>query len=165
MNTVRLHTPLTEESIKGLQKGDCVLLSGTIYTARDAAHKRMAESFLSTGVLPLCGKVIYYAGPCPKRPGEVIGSVGPTTSYRMDDYAELFCKNGCPYSIGKGKRDDRAIKAIRASHGVHFDAIGGAGAYYKSCVKSAKAVLYPDLGAEAVYELEVVDFPVVVHII
>ena len=160
---IRLTTPLNREKTKDLKKGDCVLLSGTIYTARDAAHKKMAEEYEKTGSLPLCGEVIYYAGPCPKKAGEVIGSVGPTTSYRMDDYAELFCKNGCVYSIGKGNRDERAQRAIHDNNGVHFDAIGGAGAYYKSCVKSAEAVLYPELGAEAVYKLTVEDFPIIVR--
>jgi len=159
---IRLTTPLTYEKTKNLQKGDCVLLSGTIFTARDAAHKKMAEEYLTTGSLPLRGEAIYYAGPCPKKPGEVIGSVGPTTSYRMDDYAELFCENGCVYSIGKGNRDERAQKAIEKNKGVHFDAIGGAGAYYKSCVKNAEIFLYPELGAEAVYKLTVEDFPIIV---
>ena len=160
---IRLTTPLTQDKIDALSVGDCVLLSGKIYTARDAAHKKMAEEYEKTGHLPLFDKVIYYAGPCPKKPGEKIGSVGPTTSYRMDDYARLFCENGCKCSIGKGDRDERAQKAINDTAGVHFDAVGGAGAYYKSCVLDAKVVLYPELGAEAVYELTVKDFPVIVR--
>ena len=160
----KLTTPLTIEKTRDLHEGDCVLLTGTIYTARDAAHKKMADAYASGTPLPLAGQVVYYAGPCPKKPGEIIGSVGPTTSYRMDDYAELFCQNGCIYSIGKGKRSEKAINAIRENRGVHFDAIGGAGAYYKSCVQSAELVLYPELGAEAVYKLEVRDFPLIVRI-
>ena len=162
---IKLTTPLTYDKIKDLKKGDAVCLTGTIFTARDAAHKKMAEEFAKTGVLPLKGEVIYYAGPCPKKPGQPIGSVGPTTSYRMDAYAPLFNDNGCIYSIGKGKRNDIAVGAIMKNKGVHFDAIGGAGAYYKNCVKSAEIVLYPELGAEAVYKLEVVDFPIIVNII
>lgn len=162
---IKLTTPLTYDKIKDLKKGDAVLLTGTIYTARDAAHKKMADEYKKSGVLPLKGEVIYYAGPCPKKPGQQIGSVGPTTSYRMDAYAQLFCDNGCLYSIGKGKRNEIAKGAIIKNGGVHFDAIGGAGAYYKDCVKKAEAVLYPELGAEAVYKLEVVDFPVIVNII
>ena len=162
---IKLTTPLTYDKIKDLKKGDSVLLSGTIYTARDAAHKKMAEEFATTGLLPLKGQVIYYAGPCPKKPGQAIGSVGPTTSYRMDAFAPLFCDNGCLYSIGKGKRNDVAVGSIMKNRGVHFDAIGGAGAYYKNCIRSAEIVLYPELGAEAVYKLEVVDFPIIVNII
>lgn len=162
---IKLTTPLTSEKLQNLKKGDSVVISGTIYTARDAAHKKMRDEFFNSGKLPLVGEIIYYAGPCPKKPNEPIGSVGPTTSYRMDAFAPLFCENGCPYSIGKGKRNDTAIQAVRNAGGVHFDAIGGAGAYYKNCVKSAEIVLYPELGAEAVYRLEVEDFPAIVNII
>lgn len=162
---IKLTTPLTKEKIASLKKGDAVLLSGTIFTARDAAHKKMAEAFASGKPLPLRGEVIYYAGPCPTKPGEIIGSVGPTTSYRMDAYAELFAKNGCHATIGKGKRSAEAQNAIKTNGGVHFEAIGGAGAYYKNCVKKAETYLYPELGAEAVYKLEVVDFPIIVGII
>lgn len=162
---IKLTTPLTPEQTSALKKGDAVTLSGVIYTARDAAHKKMADSFRESGKLPLEGEIIYYAGPCPKKPDEVIGSVGPTTSYRMDAYAPLFCENGCFYSIGKGKRNEEAASAIRSAGGVHFDAVGGAGAYYKSCVKKAEVFLFPELGAEAVYRLEVEDFPAIVNII
>ncbi len=162
---IKLNTPLTIEQTKNLKKGDTVLISGTIYTARDAAHKKMQAEFLKSGKLPLKGEIIYYAGPCPKKPDEVIGSVGPTTSYRMDAFAPLFVENGCLYSIGKGKRNETATEAVKKGGGIHFDAIGGAGAYYKNCVKRAETVLYPELGAEAVYKLEVVDFPAIVNII
>lgn len=161
----RLTTPLTHVQTADLKKGDAVLITGTLYTARDAAHKKMNEEFLKNGKLPLRGEIIYYAGPCPAKPGKIIGSVGPTTSYRMDAYASVFADNGCIYSVGKGKRASQACDAIRKNNGIHFDAIGGAGAYYAACVKSAETVLYPELGAEAVYRLEVVDFPAIVNII
>ncbi len=161
----RINTPITKEVIKSLKKGDNVLLSGIIYTARDAAHKKIKEHYLSSGEMLLQGQTIYYAGPCPKKPNEPIGSVGPTTSYRMDAYSELFLSNGCLVSIGKGKRSDKVISLIKEYGGIHFEAIGGAGAYYKNCVKKAEAVYFEELGAEAVYRLTVEDFPVIVGIV
>lgn len=161
---IKLTTPITIESIKNLKKGDTVLISGKIFTARDAAHKKILEYYKKTGEMLLKGETIYYAGPCPAKPGEPIGSVGPTSSYRMDAFAAEFIKNGLISTIGKGDRSEEAIKAIQGK-GVHFDAIGGAGAYYKSCVKASKTAYFPELGAEAVYELEVEDFPAVVSIV
>ena len=160
-----ISTPIDKEVIKSLTIGDTVLLSGKIYTARDAAHKKIKEHFCSSGEMLLKGQTIYYAGPCPKKPNEVIGSVGPTTSYRMDAYSELFLSNGCLVSIGKGKRSDEVIELIKKYGGVHFEAIGGAGAYYKDCVKKAEAVYFEELGAEAVYCLTVENFPVIVGIV
>lgn len=162
---INLTTPINLDDIKTLRKGDIVELSGKIFTARDAAHKMILEHFNVTNEMLLRGEVIYYAGPCPKKPNEVIGSVGPTTSYRMDTYSEVFLSNGCLVSIGKGKRDISTINAIKKYGGVHFDAIGGAGAYYKNCVKHAEVVYFEELGAEAVYCLTVENFPVIVSII
>lgn len=162
---IELFTPITKEKIATLHKGDAVMISGTIFTARDAAHKRMQEEVKQGKPLLLKGEAIYYAGPCPAKPNEPIGSVGPTTSYRMDTFSEVFLSNGCIVSIGKGKRDQDVAARIRKYGGVHFDAIGGAGAYYKNCVKKATLVAYPDLGSEAVYRLEVENFPCIVDII
>lgn len=162
---IKLTAPLTAEQTKNLKKGDVVTIDGVIYTARDAAHRKMTEEFALGGTLPLKGEIIYYAGPCPAKPGEIIGSVGPTTSYRMDAYAPLFAGNGCIYSAGKGARSKTASEAIRAAGGIHFEAIGGAGAYYKKCVVKAETAMYPELGAEAVYRLEVRGFPAIVGII
>lgn len=162
---INLTTPLNLEKIKTLKKGDTVMLSGKIFTARDAAHKKIAEHYLATGEMLLASEVIYYAGPCPNKPNEVIGSVGPTTSYRMDTYSELFLSNGCLVSIGKGNRDSKTTSLIKKFGGVHFDAIGGAGAYYKNCVKKAEVVYFEELGAEAVFCLTVENFPLIVNII
>lgn len=156
---------MNQEAIRDLKVGDTVLISGIIYTARDAAHKKMLEHLNAEGKMLLKGQTIYYAGPCPAKPGEVIGSVGPTTSYRMDGYARTFAAQGILATIGKGKRNEEAVQSIKKYGGVHFDAIGGAGAYYKECVKECNPVYFPELGAEAVYKLTVEDFPAVVAII
>ena len=161
---IRITTPITREKIENLQIGDAVLISGTIFTARDAAHKKMQNHLKNTGEMLLKGETIYYAGPCPAKPNEPIGSVGPTTSYRMDSFTPIFIKEGLLSSIGKGKRNSIVVAAIKENGGVHFDAIGGAGAYYKNCIKSAEVVLFPELGAEAVFKLQVVDFPCIVAI-
>jgi fumarate hydratase subunit beta len=161
----KIISPMDKDTIKNLNKGDIVLISGIIYTARDAAHKKMQQHLNATGEMLLSGQTIYYAGPCPARPGEVIGSVGPTTSYRMDSFTPVFAKKGILTTIGKGKRNAAAAEAIRQNGGVHFDAIGGAGAYYKNCVKQCEIVYFPELGAEAIYKLTVEDFPAVVSII
>jgi len=160
---IYLQTPLNNDKIKTLKNGDLVYLSGVIYTARDAAHKKMLEHFNGSGEMLLKGEVIYYAGPCPVAEGEIIGSIGPTTSYRMDDYTEIFARYGLIYSIGKGERRKLVMKIIEDNGGIHFDAIGGAGAYYKFTVQKAEVVLFPELGAEAVHRLEVKDFPVIVN--
>ncbi len=152
---------LNTNNLKDIPIGATILLSGTIYTARDAVHKRIEKLIKDGGKNPLQGKVIYHAGPCPAKPNQPIGSVGPTTSYRMDSFAKLFIDTGCYVSIGKGKRDSSVIEYINSNGGVHLEAIGGAGAYYKNCVKSCSLFMFEELGAEAIYQLEVVDFPCV----
>lgn len=164
IKTLYLQTPITKEKLRGLSKGDIVYLSGTIFTARDAAHKKMLEHLQSSEEALLRGEVIYHAGPCPKGRG-IIGSIGPTTSYRMDAYAQVFAEKGIKYSIGKGKRSIEAEGAIISNGGVHFDAIGGGGALYMQKVKKAEIYLFAELGTEAIWRLEVVDFPLVVSII
>lgn len=161
----KLCSPIDKKEIALLKVGDTVLLSGVIYTARDAAHKKMLEHLEKTGEMLLKGGTIYYAGPCPAKPNEAIGSVGPTTSYRMDSFTPIFLKKGIYCTIGKGKRNEEVEKSIVQFGGVHFDAIGGAGAYYKNCIKKAEAIYFPELGAEAIYRLEIVDFPCIVAIV
>lgn len=162
----RLTTPLTSEQTKQLKSGDTVLLSGVIYTARDAAHKRLCEALERGESLPLDlqNAVIYYAGPTPARPGEVIGSCGPTTSGRMDAYAPTLMREGVIGMIGKGARSAEVVKAIQACGAVYFAAIGGAGAVMASCVKEAEVVCYDDLGSEAVRRLVVENMPLTVII-
>lgn len=162
----RLTTPLTSEQTKQLKSGDTVLLSGVIYTARDAAHKRLCEALERGESLPLDlqNAVIYYAGPTPARPGEVIGSCGPTTSGRMDAYAPMLMHQGVIGMIGKGARSAEVVKAIKACGAVYFAAIGGAGAVMASCVKEAEVVCYDDLGSEAVRRLVVENMPLTVII-
>jgi len=160
----KITTPLTDKIVKSLKAGDRVLLSGKIYTARDAAHKRMVELLSKGEKLPfdINGQVIYYVGPAPAKPGYVIGSAGPTTSYRMDAYTPTLLKMGLKGMIGKGKRNDEVKKAIKKYRAVYFAAIGGLGALLSKKIKSAKVIAYEDLGPEAVRELEVDDFPLVV---
>lgn len=162
---ISIKTPLTSNQLVGLKENDIVSLSGVIFTARDQAHKKMLEHLEKTNEMLLKGEIVYYAGPCPKKPNEVIGSVGPTTSYRMDYFTPIFAPKGLIYSIGKGERDAKATSAIKNNNGVHFNAIGGAGAYYKDCVKKAELIAFPELGAEAIYRLEVENFPLIVSII
>lgn len=161
----RVVTPLTPEQIKNLHAGDSVLISGVIYTARDAAHKRLVELLDKGEALPcdLKGKIIYYVGPSPAKPGDVIGAAGPTTSYRMDAYApRLMREAGLLGMIGKGSRSKEVTDAITELGGVYFAAIGGAAALLASTVKSCEVIAYPDLDSEAVRRLEVVDFPATV---
>ena len=162
----RLTTPLTSEQTKQLKSGDTVLLSGTIYTARDAAHKRLCEALERGETLPLNlqNAVIYYAGPTPARPGEVIGSCGPTTSGRMDAYAPTLMRQGVIGMIGKGARSAQVVEAMKECGAVYFAAIGGAGAVMASCVKQAEVVCYDDLGSEAVRRLTVENMPLTVII-
>jgi len=162
----RITTPLTEDKIKDLHAGDTVLLSGTIYTARDAAHKRLVELIKTGKKLPieLKNQVIYYVGPTPAKPGKVIGSAGPTTSYRMDSYAPSLLDLGLKGMIGKGLRSEEVVQSIIKNKAVYFGAIGGAAALIGKSVKSAEILAYEDLGSEAIRELEVKDFPVVVII-
>ena len=162
MSAIKITAPITDDSvIEKLNAGDFVLISGVIYTARDAAHKRIVEALDRGEELPfdLKGQVIYYAGPAPAKPGKPIGSVGPTTSYRMDPYAPRLLEAGLKGMIGKGSRSKEVIEAIKKFKGVYFGAVGGAAAYLSRCVKSAEVIAYEDLGPEAVRRLVVVDFP------
>jgi fumarate hydratase subunit beta len=160
----RLTTPLTDEVIETLRSGDRLLLSGIIYTARDAAHKRLVELIDKGEPLPLDlrGQVIYFVGPTPPKPGQVIGSAGPTTSGRMDAYSPRLLELGLKGMIGKGSRNDTVKEALRRHKAVYLGATGGAGALLAQRVVSSKVVAYEDLGPEAIHELEVVDFPLVV---
>ena len=160
----RITTPLTDDTIKGLKAGDRVLLSGVIYTARDAAHKRMCEDYEKGIPFPIdvCGQLIYYAGPCPAKPGEVIGSCGPTTSGRMDAYAPALLDKGLKAMLGKGTRNIEVIDAIVRNVAVYLGAVGGAGALIANSVKSTEVVAYADLGTEAIRRLVVEDLPCIV---
>lgn len=162
----RLSAPFTKEAVKDLKVGDKVFISGTIYTARDAAHKRMQESINKGEPLPLdiSGNVIYYMGPSPARPGRPIGSAGPTTSGRMDKYAPTLLDMGLLGMIGKGKRTPEVHEAIRRNGAVYFAAIGGAGALLSKCIKNSEILAYEDLGTEAIRKLTVEDFPCIVAI-
>lgn len=163
---IHVTAPLTKEVAKTLKAGDSVLLTGTIYTARDAAHKRLCELVEQGKPLPFDAKdsVIYYVGPTPAKPGQAIGSAGPTTSYRMDAYSPTMIAQGETGMIGKGKRSPEVIAAMKEHTAVYFGAIGGCGALLSNCIKKAEIVCYEDLGAEALRRLEVEDFPVVVII-
>ena len=158
--------PLTEEVARSLLAGESVYLSGTVYTARDAAHKRLC-ALVAEGKpihFPVEGSVIYCVGPSPARPGQPIGAAGPTTSYRMDAYAPTLLRLGELGMIGKGKRGPEVIQAMQETGAVYFGAIGGAGALLARCVKSARLVCYEDLGAEAIRELTVENLPLTVVI-
>lgn len=163
---ISLNTPLTREDAKKLRAGDSCLISGVIYTARDAAHKRLCELIAKGEELPLDVKdsVIYFVGPTPAKPGQAIGSAGPTTSYRMDAYSPDLIALGQTGMIGKGKRGPEVIEAMKKYGAVYFGAIGGCGALLSKCIKKAEVIAYDDLGAEAICRLEVQDFPVVVVI-
>ena len=159
-------TPLTENKIKDLKTGDFVYITGTIYTARDAAHKRMDETLDKNEELPveLKDNIIYYLGPSPAREGKVIGSAGPTTSSRMDKYTPRLLDRGLKGMIGKGKRSKEVIEAIKRNHAVYFAAIGGAGALLSKCIKKSEVIAYDDLGTESIRKLEVENLPVIVVI-
>ncbi len=162
--SVRLTAPLSEADVRALRIGDEVLLSGTVYTARDAAHKRLIET-LDRGEplpLPLEGAAIYYVGPTPAKPGQVIGSAGPTTSGRMDAYAPRLIALGLRAMIGKGQRQKAVAEACVRYGCVDLAATGGAGALLARTIKSSEVVAYDDLGTEAIRRLEVVDFPCIV---
>ena len=163
---ISLSTPFPKGIIKNLHIRQQVLLSGEIYTGRDAAHKRMIELLNAGDPLPfdINGKVIYYAGPCPAPPGRVIGSVGPTTSQRMDAYAPRLIEEGLSVMIGKGDRSPEVAEAIRKHTGLYLAAIGGAGALISQCVKKSELIAFPELGTEAIYKLTVKDFPLIVAI-
>lgn len=163
INLISLHTPLDLKAIESLRCGDFVEITGTIYTARDAAHKRMVELIRQDLPLPfdLKGQIIYYAGPCPAKPGQVIGSIGPTTSGRMDAYAPLLIERGLSGMIGKGSRDQNVIDAMVKYKSIYFGATGGAGALIAQCVKSAELVAFEDLHTEAIRKLYVEKLPVI----
>ncbi len=162
----KITLPLSREEARTLQCGQQLLLTGVIYTARDAAHKRLVELVEEGKELPIPTEdlAIYYVGPAPAQPGQVIGSAGPTTSYRMDAYAPTLIKLGQTVMIGKGKRSPEVVEAMKKYGAVYLGAIGGAGALLAGCVKKAEVVAYPDLGAEAIRRLEVEDLPVTVII-
>ena len=162
----KITTPLTIEKTRDLHCGDNVLISGVIYTGRDAAHKRLCELLAEGKELPIdvTDAIIYYVGPAPAQPGQVIGSAGPTTSYRMDAYAPALLDIGLKGMIGKGKRSAEVVESMKKNGAVYFGAIGGAGALLAKCIKKAEVVAYEDLGAEAIRRLEVEDLPAVVII-
>ena len=162
----RITLPLTEELAKTLHAGDSVLVTGTIYTSRDAGHKRMCEALARGEKLPFDPQdaTIYYVGPTPAKPGQIIGSAGPTTSGRMDAYASTMMSVGARGMIGKGARLPEVVEAMKQYSGVYFGAIGGAGALLAKCIKEAELIAYEDLGAEALRRLYVEDMPLVVII-
>lgn len=166
MKHKRITTPLTRDTIADLKAGDEVLLTGTIYTARDQAHLRMNGMMQKGEALPVNveGQVIYYCGPTPAKEGMPIGSCGPTTSSRMDGFTPLLLDAGLKGMIGKGRRADEVIKSIKKNKAVYFLAPAGAGAYLAKRVKKSSAVAFENLGPEAIYELEVEDFPLVVGV-
>ena len=161
-----IRTPFSDEIIKRLHVGDRVLLSGSLYTGRDAAHKRMVELLDAGESLPfeIGGQAIYYAGPCPAPPGRPIGSVGPTTSLRMDAYSPRLIQAGLRVMIGKGTRNKAVLDAICEHTGLYLAAIGGVGALIAMCVQSAELIAFEDLGPEAIYKLTVRDMPLIVAI-
>lgn len=162
----KIQTPFTREDARSLKAGDTCLITGTIYTARDAAHKRLCELVAQGKPLPMDveNAIIYFVGPTPAKPGQAIGSAGPTTSYRMDAYSPALIAIGQTGMIGKGKRNAEVIAAMKEYGAVYFGATGGCGALLSKCIKKAEIVAYEDLGAEAIRKLEVEDFPVTVII-
>jgi len=166
MEEKKIKLPLTDEAIKDLHSGDRVLLSGIIYTGRDDAHMHLVDLINRGEALPieLKGVCMYYVGPCPAKPGEVIGSAGPTTSGRMDSMAPILMEHGLKGMIGKGQRSKEVIESMKKNCCVYFAAIGGAGALLANQIKEAEVVAFPELGPEAIYRLRVWDFPVTVVI-
>lgn len=166
MDNIKITTPFAKEDALKLKAGDTVLISGTIYTARDAAHARLVELLDKGEKLPIDVKdaFIYYVGPTPAKPGQVIGSAGPTTSYRMDAYAPRLLDLGLRGMIGKGKRSPEVIASMKKNGGVYFGAIGGAAALIAKRITGAEVVCYEDLGSEAIRRLTVQDFPATVII-
>lgn len=160
----KVKLPLTDDTLKDLEAGDDVLLNGVIYVARDAAHKRMVEALEKGQDLPfdVQGQTVYFMGPSPAKPGQVIGSAGPTTSGRMDSYSPRLIAAGLKGMIGKGNRSQAVKEAMKKHRAVYFAAIGGAGALISKSIKKAEVIAYDELGAEAVRRLEVEDFPVTV---
>ena len=162
----KITTPFSDEIIKNLHAGEQVLLSGDIYTGRDSAHKRLVELLEKGEQLPfdICGQAIYYTGPCPAPPGLPTGSVGPTTSLRMDKYAPRLIEEGLRVMIGKGGRSETVIRYIREFSGVYLAAVGGAAAYIASRVKRTELIAFEDLGPEAIYKLTITNMPLLVAI-
>lgn len=162
----KLNTPITDEIRTSLLAGQEVEISGTIYTARDAAHHNMLEAIKENSALPfdVVGQVIYYVGPTPEKPGQAIGACGPTSSYRMDKYSPELMNQGLKVMIGKGERSSDMIEQIKNQKAVYLIAIGGLGALLSKKVISSEVIAYPELGAEAIRKLEVKDFPVIVAI-
>ena len=161
---VRISTPLSNQDTEGLKIGDEVLINGVIYTGRDAAHKRLVDLIKENKRLPfeVAGQIIYFVGPTPPKPGHVIGSAGPTTSYRMDAYSSYLIAKGLKGMIGKGARSEEVVEAMKKHKCVYFAAIGGAGALLAKSIKKAEVIAYEDLGPEAIRRLEVEDFPAIV---
>ena len=161
-----IHAPMVPEEIESLKSGDYVYITGTIYTARDAAHLRLFEAMNQGKDIPmrLQDNIIYYMGPSPAREGRPIGSAGPTTSSRMDKYAPLLLDNGLKGMIGKGRRSPEVSEAIVRNKAVYFAAVGGAGALLSKAIKTSRVIAYDDLGTEAIRELEVENFPAIVVI-
>lgn len=161
-----INTPIDENTVSELHAGDYVYLTGTVYTARDAAHKRLYEAIQKGKEIPLDlqNNILYYLGPSPAREGQVIGSAGPTTSSRMDKYTPLLLEKGLKGMIGKGKRSPEVIESMNKNHAVYFAAIGGAGALLSKCIKKSEVIAYEDLGTEAIRRLEVENLPVIVVI-
>lgn len=164
MEIKRLRAPLSDSDVLGLKAGDSVMISGVIYTARDAAHKKMVELIERGEPLPmdLRGQIIYYVGPAPAKPGRAIGSAGPTTSGRMDAYTPAMLEQGLKACIGKGLRSAAVKEALKKHKAIYLAAVGGAGALLSKRVHRSEVVAYPELGAEAIYRLEVEDFPAMV---
>lgn len=162
----QIHTPLTKDKMKDLKAGDYVCITGIIYSARDAAHKRMYEAVMAGEDLPFSIKdnIIYYMGPSPARSGQIIGSAGPTTANRMDKYTPRLLDMGLSGMIGKGIRSKEVVESIIKNKAVYFAATGGAGALLSKCIKKSKVIAYDELGTEAVHELYVESFPVIVAI-
>jgi len=161
---ISINTPLTDEVLEKLKTGDRALINGYVYSARDAAHKRLVELVKKGEELPfdLSGQIIYYVGPTPARPGMPIGSAGPTTAYRMDAYAPILIAKGLKGMIGKGSRGEEVINAMKKYKAAYFGATGGAGALISKAIKEAEVVAYKDLGPEAIRRMLVKDFPVIV---
>ena len=163
---INITAPLSRDAARKLRAGDSCLISGVIYTARDAAHKRLCELVDAGKEMPLdvTDNIIYFVGPTPAKPGQAIGSAGPTTSYRMDAYSPTLIREGLTGMIGKGKRGPEVVAAMKEHGAVYFGAIGGCGALLGKCIKKAQVIAYDDLGAEAIRRLEVEDFPAIVII-
>lgn len=164
--TIRITTPMTKEQVRSLKAGDNVAITGTIYTGRDAAHKRMVDAIEKGDTLPFDpkGNIIYYVGPAPAKPGYAAGPAGPTTSYRMDPYTVPLLELGLAGMIGKGLRSKEVVNAMVQNAAVYFAAVGGVAALISKCIKTAEVVSYEDLGPEAVHRFYVEDFPAIVAI-